>query len=250
MSQKRDFSDDRLNEAWQKIVAKKGSPVPRGTKELPFEEMTREQLESYQNNCTRFLDYAEKMIQDPDKNNDGYWNAAALWWEMRIESIANRARRARSAPLPNWQRASTPVSRPNWDHSPFNATPLEQPDEQPKTSSPTASINVTSSPWGATKNSAIRPLFPTPGEKRKRSETTECLKDPSPTQKSRISSTSVEGPRSPDYSELTSKEDVYNQDCIESEEEAAAKAKLVAYTPPPSPSDEKFVFNENERSSQ
>jgi hypothetical protein len=106
MTTQRNFEDTTGNDAWRRIVEKKGSPVPKD-----LADQTREQLEKYAENCQKFMLYSQEQANDPQRNNDGYWTAATLWWEMRIEAINNRAKRAPTVPLPRFREGSLDNNR-------------------------------------------------------------------------------------------------------------------------------------------
>jgi len=65
-------------------------------------------------NCRKFLEYAESMQQDPEKNNDSYWTAATHWWRTRIECLTAAAKKSRPVPPPVLPlKRSWPGAKPN-----------------------------------------------------------------------------------------------------------------------------------------
>lgn len=101
----RDFSNEKLSDAWRRIVEKKGSPVPEAVSDP---KKTKEQLLAYAKNCTTYLEHATESASDPARNSDQYWDAAALWWQTRIDALNAAAARRRAVPCPQLPHMRAP----------------------------------------------------------------------------------------------------------------------------------------------
>jgi hypothetical protein len=234
MQKERDYEDAEFSQAWRKIVANKGNPVP-----MDLKGKTQEQAINYANNCLRFLNDAKEK-QTTTANNDKYWDAAATWWETRVEAINAYAKRAPTVPmphlsqryqpypegLPKYRRALGPLPVPKNSTAirPLTPAPLET--SYRGTAWTTAPLSTERTPQMAEDLFPLGTHLLVPRRKLSISKDTQCVPPP---------------PSSPSYSEMTGDNDV-----VWGPNEEENKLKSPPVTPPPSPSDCNFSLGKVE----